>query len=100
MYDPAAPVVDAELVARRFGRVPEVREHDRAALPAELDGIEEEVRVVADLYGGAARGQAVRRRRAGVDAARDRIAGVLRARVAVLAVDLTTGRARAVAVAV
>src|SRR5207248_1862695 len=95
----AARVVDAELVPCGRERIAQVRKQDRAPLPAELEGVLEEVRVVAQLEGRARGGQARRRGLPGTHAALDRIARVLRAHVTVLAVDRSARRARPIAVA-
>src|ERR1051326_1225091 len=95
----AARVVYAQLVPRRVKRIAQVCQEDRPALPAELDGVLEEVRIVAQLEGRARGRQARRRWLAGAHAALDRIARVLRARVAVLAIDRGARCARPVAVA-
>src|SRR6185503_3824903 len=96
----AAVVVDAELVAGGVDRVTEVAEQHRSALPAELQPVARATGEAVLHLHLRLRGRQTRRGRRAADLAPgERVARVLRAHVAVVAVDRADGDARAAAVA-
>src|SRR5690606_258779 len=94
----ATVVVDAQLVARVLRRVTHVRHQRRTALPHELHLILRILRIL-DLQDPLRRRHAAVRRLADALAAILRITRILRAGVAVLAVEVAVERAVAAAVA-